>query len=116
MEAKPSLPHEAPRNGKRYMTAKGVAEMLAMSPKTVFAYAKEGYLPSHKVRSSVRFCEQEVLDWIEAHKRESQRSKGRGYYICKACGSTNVAHVPAGAAKGNGPRPTNGNGAKRRPN
>lgn len=46
------------------MTAKEVAELLRVSPKTVYKYKDVDGLPSHKLVGAVRFYQHEVLQWM----------------------------------------------------
>jgi predicted DNA-binding transcriptional regulator AlpA len=116
VEASTSAIAAAPRKGDRLLTPKQVAELTQLSVKTIYSYAQRGLIDYVPIQSSRRFWESHIFDWLEQLTCRARQVNGAGYFMCKACGSTNVAHVPAGAAKGNGPRPTNGNGAKRRPN
>jgi excisionase family DNA binding protein len=54
----------------------GVAELLACSPKTVYAWASSGLLPSVRLGRLVRFKPSDVRRFVEAHA--GARDKG-GY-------------------------------------
>jgi len=49
------------------LTAKEVAKMLKISPKTIYRYTAEGKIPYCKFESNVRFLKREILVWIEEH-------------------------------------------------
>jgi excisionase family DNA binding protein len=50
-------------------TAKQLAGMLNISPKTVFKLAKAGPIPSYRVGSAVRFEARHVIDWLRKQRR-----------------------------------------------
>jgi excisionase family DNA binding protein len=51
------------------LTAREVAEMLAVSPETVLRRWRAGELPGFRLASNVlRFRESEVLDWLEGQR------------------------------------------------
>lgn len=52
----------------RLLTTTEVADMLSISPKSVYRYAAEGRLPYIKIESNLRFERQEILDWLEAKR------------------------------------------------
>ena len=49
---------------KRAMTAREVAELLAVSPITVYKMAKAGKLPNFRVGTAVRFDPRAVAEWL----------------------------------------------------
>jgi excisionase family DNA binding protein len=57
------------RNVKGALTAKQLAGMLNISPKTVFKLAKAGRIPSFRVGSAVRFDARLVIDWLRKQRR-----------------------------------------------
>jgi excisionase family DNA binding protein len=57
------------RNVKGALTAKQLAGMLNISPKTVFKLAKAGRIPSFRVGSAVRFDARHVIDWLRKQRR-----------------------------------------------
>jgi excisionase family DNA binding protein len=57
------------RDVKGALTAKQLAGMLNISPKTVFKLAKAGRIPSFRVGSAVRFDPRHVIDWLRRQKR-----------------------------------------------
>jgi excisionase family DNA binding protein len=50
-------------------TAKQLAGMLNISPKTVFKLAKAGRIPSYRVGSAVRFGARHVIEWQRKQRR-----------------------------------------------
>jgi excisionase family DNA binding protein len=48
----------------RAMTANELAEILAVSPITIYKQASKGIIPSFRVGTAVRFSPREVADWI----------------------------------------------------
>jgi excisionase family DNA binding protein len=50
------------------LTAADVAELLAVSPKTVLDWHEARTIPSFKVGRAVRFSRQEILDWLDAQR------------------------------------------------
>ena len=49
---------------KRAMTAREVAELLSVSPITVYKMAKAGKLPNFRVGTAVRFDPRAVAEWL----------------------------------------------------
>ena len=49
---------------KHAMTAREVAELLAVSPITVYKMAKAGNLPNFRIGTAVRFDPREVAEWL----------------------------------------------------
>ena len=52
------------------ITAKDVAEVLAISPITVYKLAKEGKLPSLRIGGAVRFDPRAVAQWLRRNSIE----------------------------------------------
>jgi excisionase family DNA binding protein len=52
---------------KRAMTVGEVAELLAVSPITVYKLAKAGRLPSFRIGTSVRFDPRAVAEWLRGN-------------------------------------------------
>ena len=60
----------------RLLTAREVAEDLAMSPKTVLAWANAGKLPAFRLPSgALRFREADLEVWLEARQVGVQDSR-----------------------------------------
>jgi len=49
------------------LTAKELADILAISPKTLYNYVTRGMIPYFKIESNVRFRAREVAEWLEKH-------------------------------------------------
>jgi len=65
---------------KEYLTAKQVAEILKLHPKTVYRYIREGYLPAVKMRRIVRISQEDVEKFINKEK-VSKKSKPKNLPI-----------------------------------
>jgi excisionase family DNA binding protein len=52
-------------------TAKEPAQILAISPKTIYAYVARNLIPRYKVESNVRFRARDIAEWLRrtAHSR-----------------------------------------------
>jgi excisionase family DNA binding protein len=50
------------------MTAKELAQMLRISPKTVFKLARAGRIPSFRIGTAVRFDPKLVIDWLRQQR------------------------------------------------
>jgi excisionase family DNA binding protein len=57
----------------RLLTAKELADILAISPKTLYNYVTRGMIPYFKIESNVRFRAREVAEWLRQH---SSRPRG----------------------------------------
>ena len=51
----------------RLLTARELADILAISPKTLYSYVTRGMIPYFKIESNVRFRAREVSDWLRQH-------------------------------------------------
>ena len=51
----------------RLLTAKELADILAISPKTLYTYVSRGMIPYFKIESNVRFRAREVAEWLRQH-------------------------------------------------
>jgi excisionase family DNA binding protein len=67
----PSLPSsdvfEKLARCQRLLTAREVAELLSISPKTVYAYVERNSIPHYKIEASVRFRPKDVAEWLRRH-------------------------------------------------
>jgi excisionase family DNA binding protein len=52
---------------ERLLTAKELADILAISPKTLYNYVTRGMIPYFKIESNVRFRAREVAEWLRQH-------------------------------------------------
>jgi excisionase family DNA binding protein len=57
------------RSAKGALTAKQLAEVLNISPKTVFKLANAGRIPSFRVGTSVRFDAQLIVEWMRRKRK-----------------------------------------------
>jgi excisionase family DNA binding protein len=64
-----TLTKKIARRAKGALTAKQLAEMLNISPKTIFKLAKAGRIPSFRIGSAVRFDARLVIDWLRKQRR-----------------------------------------------
>ncbi len=55
----------------RLLTAKELADILAISPKTLYNYVTRGMIPYFKIESNVRFRAREVAEWLRQHSGRS---------------------------------------------
>ena len=55
--------------GNRLLRAQEVAEMLGLSKKHVYRMATERKLPSVKFGGSLRFLLQDLIQYVERHRR-----------------------------------------------
>ena len=60
---------ETLRSMKRMLTASQLAELLGFHLKYIYEIAREGYIPSYRVRGAVRFDPHEIAVWLEERKR-----------------------------------------------
>lgn len=60
--------HSVTPTASRLMTADEVAHLLQIHPRTVYAMARMGQIPSRRVGRSVRFLPAEIEAWIEAQR------------------------------------------------
>jgi excisionase family DNA binding protein len=49
------------------LTASELAELLAVSPISIYKLAKANRLPSFRIGSCVRFCPRPVARWLREH-------------------------------------------------
>ena len=48
----------------RLLTARELAGMLSISPKTIYAYVERNMIPHYKIASNVRFRARDVAEWL----------------------------------------------------
>ena len=48
----------------RFLTTKEVAQLLSVSPKTIYAYVARNLIPHYKIETSVRFRPEDIAEWI----------------------------------------------------
>ena len=73
MSASPAIDPAAPdiidhlKSSERLMTARELASILAISPKTIYSYAERNMIPHFKIEASVRFRGRDVAEWLYKH-------------------------------------------------
>jgi excisionase family DNA binding protein len=55
------------KSSERLMTARELASILAISPKTIYSYAERNMIPHFKIEASVRFRGRDVAEWLYKH-------------------------------------------------
>jgi excisionase family DNA binding protein len=63
----PSDVFERLAQSRSFLTAKEVAQLLAISPKTIYGYVARNMIPHYKIEASVRFRPKDLADWIRRH-------------------------------------------------
>ena len=58
---------------KRLMTASEVAEYIKCDVRTVYRYAKNGYLPCYRIGTAIRFKQNEVEEAMKGAKNGETR-------------------------------------------
>jgi len=49
---------------ERLLTAKEVAGMLSISPKTIYSYVERDMIPYYKIEANIRFRPRDVAKWL----------------------------------------------------
>jgi excisionase family DNA binding protein len=49
---------------ERLLTAKELAGMLAISPKTIYSYVERNMIPYYKIEANVRFRARDIANWL----------------------------------------------------
>ena len=49
------------------LTAKELAKLLAVSPKTLYSYVSRNLIPHYKIEANVRFRGKDVAEWLRRH-------------------------------------------------
>ena len=70
-DAAPQLPRPADVFDRldRYsylMTAKELAALLAISPKTIYGYVARNLIPHYRIATSVRFRARDISEWLRS--------------------------------------------------
>jgi len=52
---------------ERLLTAKEVASILAVSPKTIYSYVERNLIPHYRIEANVRFRASDVAKWLRGH-------------------------------------------------
>ncbi len=51
----------------RLLTAKELARLLAISPKTLYSYVSRNIIPHYKIEANVRFRGKDIAEWLRRH-------------------------------------------------
>jgi excisionase family DNA binding protein len=51
---------------RSFLTVKEVAQLLAISPKTIYAYVARNMIPHYKIEASVRFRPKDLVAWLRS--------------------------------------------------
>ena len=54
---------------KKLLTIKDIAEMLSVSPKTLYQWAEYGSIPYVKLNGTLRFDEEKVIEWVNSNEK-----------------------------------------------
>ena len=49
------------------LTARELADLLAVSPKTIYSYVARNLIPHYKIAASVRFRARDIAEWLRSH-------------------------------------------------
>lgn len=55
------------------LTAREVAILLAISPKTIYAFVARNKIPHYKIEASVRFRPREIAEWLRQREVEGTK-------------------------------------------
>ncbi|MGZ6580054.1 MAG: helix-turn-helix domain-containing protein [Gaiellaceae bacterium] len=61
---------------ERLLPTQELAELLGFKPSTIQDWAEKGELPSFRAGGRLRFRESEVLDWLEARRKNGPATGG----------------------------------------
>ncbi len=51
-------------HSERLLSAKELATLLAVSPKTLYSYVSRNWIPYYKIESNVRFRGKDIAEWL----------------------------------------------------
>ena len=57
---------------KKFLTPKQLAEILQVSPKTVYDWTYTGFVPHVRIGRCVRFDPEKVMRWIASRERKGR--------------------------------------------
>jgi len=60
----------------KILNCKQVADLIQAKPSTVYSWAEQGLIPCMKLNGLLRFEENEVIQWIQEHKRSDRWYNG----------------------------------------
>ena len=63
---------------ERLMTARELAAILAISPKTIYSYAERNMIPHFKIEANIRFRGRDVAEWLRTHASFRQKLRQTG--------------------------------------
>jgi excisionase family DNA binding protein len=49
------------------LTAKELARMLAISPKTIYSYVERNMIPYYRIEANIRFRASDIASWLRDH-------------------------------------------------
>jgi len=49
------------------LTAKELAALLSVSPKTIYGYVARDLIPHYRIATSVRFRARDIAEWLRSH-------------------------------------------------
>jgi len=52
---------------ERLLTAKDLASMLAISPKTIYSYVERNMIPHYRIEANIRFRASDIAKWLCDH-------------------------------------------------
>lgn len=52
---------------ERLLTAKELAGMLAISPKTIYSYVERNMIPYYRIEANIRFRASDIATWLRGH-------------------------------------------------
>jgi excisionase family DNA binding protein len=52
---------------ERLLTAKELAGMLAISPKTIYSYVERNMIPYYRIEANIRFRARDIANWLRDH-------------------------------------------------
>jgi len=64
---------DAPKNPPLLLTPQQAAELLAISPRKLWALTASGEIPHIRIGRSVRYSVDDLREWIEHKKKGGQR-------------------------------------------
>jgi len=59
---------------ERFLTAKELSEVLKVRPATIYLWTHTEFIPHYKLGKSVRFRENDVLQWLEQRKSSGRKT------------------------------------------
>ena len=51
----------------KLLTAKELAALLGISPKTIYSYVAREIIPHYRIAASVRFRARDIAEWLRSH-------------------------------------------------